>query len=123
MKFTCNGSILQKAISMAEKAISSRSPLQIMENIFFELNNNQLKIRGNDLELSIEHTIPVENATQDGSVLIKASTISSIVSKMENQQLDISVNDNKKVVIKSDQVDFECRGSFLVHILGASPFI
>ena len=35
MKFACESGSLQKAITLVERAISSRTPLAVMENIFF----------------------------------------------------------------------------------------
>ncbi len=110
MKFHCNSVILQKAISIAEKAISSRSTLPIMENLFFELNGDKLKLRGNDLEIGIEYTIPVEKADELGAVLVKAKTVSSIVSKLNNQMVEFSVDENKHVTLKTDRVEFDIHG-------------
>jgi DNA polymerase III sliding clamp (beta) subunit (PCNA family) len=49
MKFVCESGSLQKAIALVEKAISNRTPLAVMENIFLELNGSELIMRGNDL--------------------------------------------------------------------------
>lgn len=106
MKFKCTSQTLQKAIQMAEKAISNRTAIPVLENIHFELQGNKLKLRGNDLELGIEYQTTIEEATEDGKALIKASTISNIVSKMSNQTLNLSTEGNH-VTISADNVDFE----------------
>lgn len=107
MKFSCDSTTLQKGINIVEKAISPRTSLPVLENIFFELDNNQLKLRGNDLEIGIENVVPVSESGVKGSILIKARTISSIISKLQNQSLDIEVGDDNKMVIKADKVDFD----------------
>ena len=43
-------------------------------------------------------------------MLIKAGTFSSIVSKLNSDMVSVSVDENKKVIIKSDQVDFDILG-------------
>ena len=60
MKFKSNSSNLQDAITITERAISQRSSLPILENIYLDLYNNTLKLRGNNLELGIEYSIHVE---------------------------------------------------------------
>ena len=107
MKFTCNSSRLQKSISIVEKAISTRTSLPILENIFLELNGDQLTLRGNDLEIGIEHKIAVENAQGQGVTLVKAKTISSILSKLSKQSLDIEVTDDHKMILRAGKVDFD----------------
>ena len=83
MRFICNSQDLQKGISIVEKAISSRSSLPILDNLFLELTEGHLKLRGNDLEIGIETNINIEKTGQTGSVLIKAKTLSSIISKLQ----------------------------------------
>jgi len=63
------------------------------------------------LELGIEYFIPIENIEQEGAVLLKAKTISSIVSKLDNQLLSLQVDENKKIIINADKVDFNILGT------------
>ena len=51
MRFSCQSQELQKGISIVEKAVSQRSSLPVLENIYFEITDNQLKLRGNNLEI------------------------------------------------------------------------
>ena len=113
MKFKCNSSILLKGINHVLKAVSNRSPLPVMENIYMELGNKQLCLRGNDLEVGIESLIPIDSSDQSGAVLVKASTLNSIVTKMtdSNQSLSVEVDASNKVIIQSDQVDFDILGT------------
>ncbi|MBT3261298.1 DNA polymerase III subunit beta [bacterium] len=111
MKFKCSSSLLQKGVNIVEKAVSQKTNLPIMENIFMELKDHKLKMMGNDLELGIEYFISIENIEQEGAVLLKAKTISSIVSKLDNQLLSLQVDENKKIIINADKVDFNILGT------------
>ena len=111
MKFNCHSSDILRAVSLVEKAIPVRSPLPIMENIYFELKEDTLILRANDLELGIHHEIKLDSPKENGSVLVKASTFSSILSKMNQQDLQFSVSNDNLMTIKSDSVDFEILGS------------
>ena len=63
------------------------------------------------MEVGIEYKLPVENASDDSKVLIKASTVSSIVSKMANQRLEFESDSNNVVHIKSEHVGFDIHGT------------
>ncbi len=109
MKFTCDSDEFKTGISVVEKAISSRPSMPILDNIYFELGNEQLCLRGNDLEIGIEQVIPISNVESTGKVLLKAKTISHIVSKMNKQTVCFSAIDGS-VNIKSEQADFDLLG-------------
>ena len=107
MEFSCKNKDLKQSISMVEKAISSRTALPVLENIYFELKNNILTLRGNDLELGIEHKMNVTDSHSEGSVLVKARTISSIISKLTSSEVRLKLNDKNQMVIQSDNVSFD----------------
>jgi len=85
MEFTCKSSQLKEAIGVVEKAIAAKSTLPVLENVFLELNDGQLKLRGNNLEIGIENNLAIENAQANGSVLVKAKTLSGIIAKIDNE--------------------------------------
>ena len=111
MKFECNSQDLQKSIAIVEKAVSNRSSLPILENLFVEIKNGFLKLRGNDLEIGIENIIPIQNVQQEGTILVKAKTLSSMISKLENQSVNIEVDDKRTFVLRGKKVDLDILGS------------
>lgn len=111
MKFQCNSQDLQKSIAVVEKAISSRSSLPVLENVYVEISEGKLKLRGNDLEIGIENIIPIQNVEQEGSVLVKAKTLSSIVSKLDNQSVTIEVDEKGMFVLRGHKVDLDILGT------------
>lgn len=111
MKFECNSQDLQKSIAIVEKAISSRSSLPVLENLYVEIKEGQLKLRGNDLEIGIENVIPIQNVEKEGAILVKAKTLSSIVSKLDNQTISIEVDEKGMFVLRGKKVDLDILGS------------
>ncbi len=109
MKFTCSSSNLQKAVSIVEKAIPSRTPIPILENMYLSIQDQTLFLRGNDLEIAIEYTLPI-NASEPGSILIKSKTLSSMLGKLQNKTLDFSKNDAFEVHISAETVNFNVSG-------------
>lgn len=111
MQFTCKSDELRKSVALVEKAVSQKSSLPVLENIFLELKGTFLKLRGNNLEIGIENGFFIEDSSGDGCVLIKAKTLSGIISKLSDENVSISVDENQKLAIKGSQVDFDILGS------------
>jgi DNA polymerase III subunit beta len=107
MKIFCNSKDLQRGVAIVEKAVSQRSSLPTLENIYLSVKGNTLTLRGNDLEIGIEASLQVDSTGNDGSILVKAKTFSSILARLQNQQLDITVDENQKMIIKAGKVDFD----------------
>lgn len=111
MKFSCNSNTLQKNINTVEKAVSQKSSIPVLDNIFMELKNGTLKLRGNDLEIGIENICSLDSVEREGNVLIKAKTLSSILSKMQDQDLSFEVDEKSKLKIHGKNVDFDILGT------------
>ena len=112
MKFSVDRSELTLGVNTVCKAISNRTTLPVLENLFLNLQGNQIIMRGNDLELGIEYVLPVEvedNQTPNG-VLIKANTLNDILSKLNSDKVTIDLNDLLKCNIKSSSIDFDIHG-------------
>ena len=82
MEFSCNSNKLKNSIAIVERAVASKSSLQVLENIFLEINQNALQLRGNNLEIGIQNMCDVSNTSETGSVLVNAKTMSGILSKI-----------------------------------------
>lgn len=104
MKFKINKSDLDKHISIAQKAISNNNSLQILKGIVFTTKDNNLILRSTDMELSVETKVECE-VIEEGSVVILSNIIGSIIKKMPNDIITITVDDNK------ENVNIKCQNS------------
>lgn len=111
MNFSCKSESLKQSIACVEKAVSQKSTLPVLENIFLELKGSKLVLRGNNLEIGIETDCPIDNGDDSGQVLVKAKTLSSIVSRIDDVDIDVSVDDTQKLSIKGNKVNFDILGS------------
>ena len=94
-------------MGIVDKAIPVRTSMPILENMLIELNSGELKLTGNDLEIGIQNSIRIENESTNGSVLVKSKILLSILSKLQNQTVQISVDENNSMSLKSENVDFD----------------
>lgn len=96
---------LDKHISIAQKAISNKSLIQILEGILFIAKNNQLTLASTDLELSIETKVDCE-VIEEGAIVIDSNMIGNLVKKLPNDIITLTVN-NDKVNIKCQHSNFD----------------
>ena len=94
---------LSKHINIAQKGISSRTTLQILDGILLEAKNNKLKLTGTDLEISIETYVDCE-IEQEGGI---------VVNKLPSAPIYIKVDETNNINIKCENSEF--------NILGNSP--
>lgn len=98
MKFICEKSILQEAISTAQKAVTGKSTMSILEGILLIAKQNELTIIGSDIDLSIETKIKVE-VLEPGSVVLDSKLFGEIIKKMPNAEMIVETLENNSVEV------------------------
>ena len=98
MKFTCEKSSLQEAISTAQKAVTGKSTMNILEGILLITKNNELTIIGSDIDLSIETKIKI-NVIEEGSVVLDSKLFGEIIRKMPNSEVLVKTLENNSIEI------------------------
>lgn len=108
MKFKILKSELDKHISIAQKAISNKSSMQLLEGIVFSAKNNELILRSTDLELSIETRVECE-VIEEGEIVINSTMIGNLIRKMPQDIITFTV-DGLNINIKSQNSVFNITG-------------
>ncbi|MCR5060792.1 MAG: DNA polymerase III subunit beta [Saccharofermentans sp.] len=109
MKFYCQKSDLSEAISTVMKAIGRNSTSKLLECILIETNDNKIKLTGFDMVTGIETDV-VANIFEEGSVAVESKIFNDIIRKLPEENIDISVDSNFQLSIKSGSVNFNIRG-------------
>lgn len=112
MKIKIDQRGLSKHINIAQKGISSRTTLQILDGILLEAKNNKLKLTGTDLEISIETYVECE-IENEGSIVVNSRIFGDIIKKLPSSPIYIDVDNNNNINIKCENSEF--------NILGNSP--
>ena len=110
MKFKIDQRKLSKHISIAQKGISSRTTLQILDGILIEAKNNKLKLTGTDLEISIETYVDCEIEVE-GSIVVSSRIFGDIVKKLPSSPIYIDVDENNNINIKCENSEFNILGN------------
>ncbi|MBE7035450.1 MAG: DNA polymerase III subunit beta [Ruminococcaceae bacterium] len=107
MKFSCLRENLLQAVSIAERAVASKSTMNILEGLFIEAKENEIRFLGNNLELCIDCSI-TGNVEKKGSCVVKANLFSDAIKKLpaSNQEVFVEVNENNVIFITCGNAKF-----------------
>lgn len=105
MKIICNKADLVKSTNIVMKAVSSKTTMPILESILIEVENDIIKMTGNDMEMGIE-TIVKGEIVNEGSVLVEAKMFFEFIRKMPSDEIVIE-NDDTNVILKSGKAEIK----------------
>lgn len=93
MKLLCEGLDLSNAILKVIKAISAKTPNEILECIKLTAKGDYLTLLATDTEIAIEKTIRAE-ILEEGECLVQGKLFSELIKKLEDEQLELSLDGN-----------------------------
>ncbi|MGM0396146.1 MAG: DNA polymerase III subunit beta [Bacillota bacterium] len=109
MKFKVEQKDLSRHITVAQRGISTRSTLQILDGILIEARDNEIKLTATDLEISIETFVDAV-VEEKGKIVINSRIFGDIVKKLPDDTIHFQVKDNH-VNIKCQNAEFNIIGN------------
>jgi DNA polymerase III subunit beta len=110
MKFSISQETLFQCLQKVSGVVPSKSTTPILENVFFELDDEKLHITGTDLEVSVStETIP-EKIDKIGSVALPARVIIEMIRSLPNIMIQFETDKNHKVKMTTDQGYYQVSG-------------
>lgn len=97
---------LNAAISMVQKAISTRSALAILDGILLEAEGNDLVLTGYDLETGIECRIPCE-VKCPGRLVLRSRLFGDIIRKLPEERVSLEKTEDGPVLIQSGKARYK----------------
>lgn len=110
MKLICEKSKLQDAISIAQKAITGKSTMPVLEGLYIEAVNNSLTLIGSDIDLSIE-TKTEARVLESGKIVVDSRILGEIIRKLPNDDVSIETLEGNIIQITCQKSVFN-----LVHM-------
>lgn len=98
MKFICEKQKLQEGISISSKAITGKTTMPILEGIYISTKDNQLKLIGSDMDVSIETMVDAD-IKEEGSIVIDSRIFGEIIRKLPNSEIIIETLENEIIQI------------------------
>jgi DNA polymerase III subunit beta len=105
MKFKCEKSKLQEAISIAQKAVTAKSTMPVLEGIYIKAEANEITLIGTDTDLSIETKLSA-NVEEKGRVVVDSKLFGEIIRKLPNDEIEITTIDNNAIEIHCQKSTF-----------------
>lgn len=102
MKFICEKSKLQEAISICQKAITGKSTMSILQGILLIAQNNTITLIGSDIDLSIETKVEAD-IIETGRIVVDSKLFGDIIRKLPNSNVEINTTDNNTINIKCEK--------------------
>ena len=109
MKIICTKSNLLQGVNIVQKAVPTKTTMNILECILIDATTSDIKFTANDMELGIETIIDGE-ILSGGMVAIEAKIFSEIVRKLPDNEVVIETDENYRTTITSEIAVFSIAG-------------
>ncbi len=110
MKIICSKSDLINCIHTVQKAVSSRTTMDIITGILVKtLDENTLKLTATDLKLGIESQIPCR-VIEEGSIVLPSNIFGELIRKFPEEEITITTSKNNTALIECDNSRFNISG-------------
>ncbi|SHK53307.1 DNA polymerase III subunit beta [Desulforamulus aeronauticus] len=109
MKIICTRQNLIQGVSTSQRAVSTKNPLPILSGILLTATNNQLELKGTDLEMGIQCIIPC-TVQEEGSIVLPAKYLGEIVRRLPDTPIQIETQEGVNVVIRYGQSEITING-------------
>lgn len=110
MKFSCSRDALINALSIAQKGVSGKTTLPILEGILFQVYNNQLILTSTDLEIGVQTSTPA-NVEVDGEIILSSNLITEVIRKLSGEEVFFQKDDKNQVKIDCLLSNFTIKGT------------
>lgn len=108
MKIICQKDRLIEGINLVQKAVSSKSSIQLLEGILIEADEI-ITLTGNDLELCIQCKI-IGDIRETGKIVVNSKLFGEIIKKLSEDDVLIEVLENNNIKIECGHSKFDLRG-------------
>ena len=99
MIFTMNSQDLLEGLNTVTRALSARSPKQILEGILISAEDNRVKMTCSDGSLVIECT-NAASIQEEGQTVLPGKLFTELIRKMPVGDVSVSVTDHRTAVIR-----------------------
>lgn len=105
MQLSCNRAMFSAAFSVAASAVPSRTPKDILRNVFMSVSKSGVELVGTDQEMAIRYQVSGITTSSAGDALLPTQRVSSILRELQDEQLEIIV-DEKNITLKAATAKF-----------------
>ena len=101
MEFKVNSKVLERLLSKIIPAVPIRTPMPVLENFLFEVNDGLLTVCATDLEISLRSSINVA-ADENLKMVIPAKLLYEIIRSLSDTQIHFKTEQNSKIKLSTE---------------------
>ncbi|MCA9034902.1 MAG: DNA polymerase III subunit beta [Planctomycetaceae bacterium] len=105
MQLSCDRALFSAAFSVAASAVPSRTPKDVLRNVFLSVKSNGVELVGTDQEMAIRYRVEGVTTNSSGDALLPTQRVNSILRELQDETLDIDVNE-RMIMLKSLSATF-----------------
>jgi len=93
MQLKCDRNLFSHAFLTVASAVPSRTPKDILRNVYLHLDSNGVQLVGTDQEVAIRYEVDGVTTSSTGDALLPNQRVSSILRELQDDEFEISVED------------------------------
>ena len=109
MILTCDTSLLSSCVQHAQKAVSSRNTLPVLEGVFLQASGEKLTVTGFDMEIGITKEIPCA-CKEEGKLVLNARMFGEMIKNLDVPTVTIENTDSFVVKISGGKTEYTMLG-------------
>lgn len=116
MKFTIKRNAFIKKLTDVQRAISSKTAIEILTGLKITASENSITLTGSDSDISIKNEISTDDSNYEllieepGSIVLPARFFSEIIKRLPETTFTIEVKDHFQATITSGQTEYQVNG-------------
>lgn len=109
MKFSCEKSLLQGAISTAARAVAAKSSIPALEGLLLRCHPGELTVSGYNMQIGIRTSISAETE-DEAELVLNARLFGDIIRLLPDDMLTFTADEKNLVHITCGDADFDISG-------------
>jgi len=101
MEFNLNSKELEKLLSKVIPAVPTRTPMAILENFLFKIEEGNLTVFSTDLEISLRSSIQIKTE-EEIKIVVPAHLLYDVVRTLNDTQIKFETEANSKLKLTTD---------------------
>ena len=110
MQVSCLQENLSRGLGVVGRAVATRSPLPILQNVLIQTDGSRLKLAATDTEIAITTWIGCQ-VEEEGGITVPARLVTSFVNSLPAERVDLEIGDSStSLALRCARVDANLNG-------------
>lgn len=105
MEFKVNSKELEKLLTKIIPAVPTRTPMQVLENFLFDIEDGKLMIYASDMEITLKSSINVVTE-ENKQLVVPAKLLFDIVRSLHDTTINFNIQNDGKIILKTDKGEY-----------------